>query len=563
MEIKGYKDGKAVDRTRWRASNLFGSWRAKKADRAWSATFTLDEIPRGSYLCIALNGRHGIEGAYAAARVDGKPVGAPDRSISYPSNTWEYKVRETDRNYTYYIPLTEDMKGKKIDAVVLGMKDGTADFKAEVWITAYPAPFERKRLILTPAGDVTGGSGSRKLLEDVTTAFSKLQPQCIRPAEGYIRHDYLIPGGYYKQMWDWDGFFIGCHLASQGRDRVKYLKEWVLNFANSADGKGYVSGCITTEGPRPIFGKFSMKPFLSQGAYLAGKWSNDFGWITPDLYDRLKSVLSYRESTQYDPAYGLFFWNNAMQSGADNNVTLTNDPGDTNAILGTDINTFQLREYLSMAGIAGRLGYTSDKHVWLEKARRLKKAMMEVLWSENDHSFFNVRRDNGQPIKRISYSNFVPLMEGDELLTRAEGRAMIKKYLLNKACMLADFGLRSLSLQDSAYNNQAIITPYSNWQGPAWMVADYLYFIGLVKYGFRDEARELSLTLGRMLLKDIEACGSMHEDYNADNGDPLAPTAAQSKDGIFPGFVGWNLLVQNMLEGTLENKWMLLDIPSA
>lgn len=111
----------------------------------------------------------------------------------------------------------------------------------------------------------------RELYRQIDTAYIRLQPQVIMPGEGYLKHDYLIPAGFYKQMWDWDGFFIGNHLMNQKRENAKYLKWWVLNFAHSIDSNGYVSGCITTKGPRPIFGKFAMKPFLSQGAYLVSK----------------------------------------------------------------------------------------------------------------------------------------------------------------------------------------------------------------------------------------------------------------------------------------------------
>jgi hypothetical protein len=52
----------------------------------------------------------------------------------------------------------------------------------------------------------------------------------------------------------------------------------------------------------------------------------------------------------------------------------------------------------------------------------------------------------------------------------------------------------------------------------------------------------------------------MHENYHADIGIPLAPTAAQSKDGVFTGFVGWNLLVQNILMGVAEDNYLLLKI---
>jgi len=149
VEIEGYLGGKKCDRSKWRASHLFARYSRVRSRKAWQHSFTLNEIPKGSYLAIALNGEHGIEGAYAAIRVNGEPVGAPDRSVSFPANTWEYPVRKRSSNYTYYVPLTEDMKGATIDAVVLGLKNGSDNFKPEVWICAYPAPFSERMLTLT------------------------------------------------------------------------------------------------------------------------------------------------------------------------------------------------------------------------------------------------------------------------------------------------------------------------------------------------------------------------------------------------------------------------------
>jgi len=397
-----------------------------------------------------------------------------------------------------------------------------------------------------------------RLLSNITAAFDTLKWRSIRPAEGYIKYDYLIPAGFYKQMWDWDGFFIGCYLASHNKDYVKYLQDWVFNFANSADTSGYVPGCITTQGPRPIFGKFTMKPFLSQGAYFASIYSGDFSWIGP-VYGNLKKVISYREATQYDPKYGLFYWENAVQSGADNNPALTNDPSDPDAILATDINTFQLREYLSMIKIAEQLGYVDDVELYREKAKALREDIMRYLWFPDDHTFYNIRRDNGSPVRRVSYSNFIPLIQ--DLLPKAEGQAMILQYLWNPYYMLSPYGLRSLSKQDPDYNNKIMIVPYSNWQGPIWINANFLYSIALKRYGFHEEAAKLGLMLAPLLLNDIKMCSSMHENYNADTGAPLAPTAGESPGGVFTGFIGWNLLEQNMIEGSVKDRWTLLDIP--
>jgi glycogen debranching enzyme len=173
--------------------------------------------------------------------------------------------------------------------------------------------------------------------------------------------------------------------------------------------------------------------------------------------------------------------------------------------------------------------------------------------------FLNLRRDNGEPVRHISYSNFVPLIE--DILPPADARTMIRRYLWNRGHMLAPYGLRSLSKQDPGYNNVSMIDPYSNWQGPVWINANYLDFIALKRYGLEDEARQLAGILGRLVLADIHKWGSMHECYHAETGEGLAPTPEQSKDHVFAGFVGWNLLVQDMLQCEAKGDCLLLDWP--
>jgi hypothetical protein len=148
-EIEAYREGRALDRSSWRASNLLPSYRPRKTVRAWTLSFVADEIPRNAVLAVPIPGRHGIEGAYAALRIDGQPIGAPDRSLSYPSNTWEYLNKETDNNYTYYFPLSPELAGRKIEVVVLGfLPDVGDDLRPEAWLTAYPIPFESRELTL-------------------------------------------------------------------------------------------------------------------------------------------------------------------------------------------------------------------------------------------------------------------------------------------------------------------------------------------------------------------------------------------------------------------------------
>lgn len=155
-EIAGYKNGRKLDASTWRASNLFSPyvrnhWNRNllfAAKKAWTTKFTLDEIPEGSYLCIAVNGEHGYEGAFAGVKIDGQYLGCPDRAPSFRSNSWEVGVRGSDKNYTYYFPLNQSTKGKQIETFVLGFNSSLGDLHPEVYITAYPIPFKEKVLVL-------------------------------------------------------------------------------------------------------------------------------------------------------------------------------------------------------------------------------------------------------------------------------------------------------------------------------------------------------------------------------------------------------------------------------
>lgn len=396
-----------------------------------------------------------------------------------------------------------------------------------------------------------------EVLSNVQREFAIQSKKVIQPAEGYLKYPYLIPAGFYKQMWDWDGFFMGNFFASH--NKPEYLKYWALNLIEGIDDEGYVSGCATTKGPRPIFGKFSMKPFLSQGVYFAAEKMDDFSWVE-EHYQALMKVLDYRDKTQLDSTYNLYYWDNAMQSGADNNPAMNYFwKEDFRSFLACDASTLQLREILAQAKIAEKLGRTDDAILLTQKAEDLKVAINKHLWCDQDKMYYNIDRETGNFYKRVSYSCFVPLIQ--KLPSMENGKAMIEKYLISADHMKAKYGYRSLSKQDPDYNNKNIIVPFSNWQGPVWPIANYIYSIGLKHYGFENEIAWQAETLGNLLLNDIEQWDSMHENYHADTGAPLAPSDDHvDEDGKFVGFVSWNLCVQNILEGVVDDNWMLMEL---
>ncbi len=375
--------------------------------------------------------------------------------------------------------------------------------------------------------------------------LERLRPGVIKPTNGSIKYPYCIPGGFYDQQWDWDGFFIASHLAARNPPQPQYLKFWALNVLASTLPDGDVAACITPDGPRNGHPSLRLKPFLAQGAELGARLLNDYGWIDQH-YQPIVAMATRRETTHFIPEFGLYVWENAMQSGADNNPAVGNDPAAAKAVVACDINAFIYREYLALARLAAKLGRPADQTRFATKAAALLEALNRHLWDGESESYWNLHLGTRQWCRCVSYSNFVPLWA--DMVAPARADAMIQRYLWNDHHLLTPYGLRSLSRQDPDYNNANVIIPYSNWQGPVWPIANYFYFVALMNHGKRAQAAELVERLSRLYLRDIEFCGSLHENYDAETGQGLAPSAAQSRHGIEGGFVGWNLLLQDMME---------------
>jgi len=149
-EFEAWNGKTKLKRDDWCGSNLFAHPNAVPAVRAWASKVTVNEVTPTSYLCAAVEGVHGKEGCYAALRVDGQFVGAANRAVSYPTNAWEYPVRNQKTGYTYFFPLDESYVGKEIEVVLLGMKGGGEKLTPTVWLTARDLPFSVTRTVESP-----------------------------------------------------------------------------------------------------------------------------------------------------------------------------------------------------------------------------------------------------------------------------------------------------------------------------------------------------------------------------------------------------------------------------
>ena len=149
----------------------------------------------------------------------------------------------------------------------------------------------------------------------VSNYVAKFGNSTFRPPSGRLKYPYLVPAGYYQQLWDWDSYLTGTALLQHGA--APYLAGSAKNFLSQVTKEGMVKGCLTPLGPSPAL--YHAKPVLIQASLIAAKNTN-FEQFQPFL-PSMKLLDGYWEKYSMDSRAGLYTWHDQMESGCDNLVT--------------------------------------------------------------------------------------------------------------------------------------------------------------------------------------------------------------------------------------------------
>ena len=130
---------------------------------------------------------------------------------------------------------------------------------------------------------------------------------------GELIFPYICPGGFYRQLWDWDAVFAG--IGSLPFGSAPYLCGSMMNFLHKTDlATGRVPGCLTPIGPSQTLAH--AKPVLIWGAYLGARATGDYAQFRA-FAPAMEALLAFWQRERHDAATGLFVWYDQMESGAD------------------------------------------------------------------------------------------------------------------------------------------------------------------------------------------------------------------------------------------------------
>lgn len=147
-EIQGLHKGLKLDMSESNASNLFPSADYYTVKKAWSAKFSINDYHPTSYLAVAIEGNYGADGAFAVIKTSNGLLAAFDRSPAYVANHWEHYLAPQKGHYTYYFKIPTWLKNDDFEVIVLGTNNVEKIETPEVWLTSYPLPFIKKKLVL-------------------------------------------------------------------------------------------------------------------------------------------------------------------------------------------------------------------------------------------------------------------------------------------------------------------------------------------------------------------------------------------------------------------------------
>lgn len=210
-----------------------------------------------------------------------------------------------------------------------------------------------------------------------------------------------------------------------------------------------------------------------------------------------------------------------------------------NEFLPIDLNCYLYKYESDFAKGAAILGNTYEKNYWNDIATERKERINSLMWDEKEGFFYDYDYVHNTRSTFHSLAGFVPLWSG--LATYEQAARMVKKLPLfetaygltitDKGSLLPKPNFTDIpkpfriALEDMAHPKQ--------WDYPhIWSPVEYMAVIGLIRYGFLDEAK-------RIMEKAIKANIDIFTEYGALLEKIDATTGGAAKNFHYPNQFGF------------------------
>lgn len=212
----------------------------------------------------------------------------------------------------------------------------------------------------------------------------------FREHGGALHYPYITPGSsaYANDLWDWDSWLSNIALrqilndVGSEKDKqqaVKYEQGCVLNYLSYTGFYGYMPILVAKKSdpekikPADIYKINMHKPVIAQHAAFLTRLNNGNAEWLREKFSYLQAFINNYESHHKHKPTGLFYWQDDLAIGVDNDPsTFFRPPGSSASIF---LNCLMYRELKAMAYLAGQLKLTNIGLEYDHDAEELKQAI--------------------------------------------------------------------------------------------------------------------------------------------------------------------------------------------
>ncbi|MFH7010926.1 trehalase family glycosidase [Flavobacterium sp. FlaQc-52] len=346
-------------------------------------------------------------------------------------------------------------------------------------------------------------------------------------AEG-LKHEGIFPSYHYEWFhgfWAWDSW---KHAAAAAHFAPELAKNQMRALFDYQSPNGFIPDCIYRDTSiEPNNYRNTKSPLAAWAVWEIYKQTKDVDFIK-EFYPKLKKYHAWWYKDRDHDQDGLCEFGSTdgtliagkWESGMDNAVRFDNSKilkNGENAYSmdqeSVDLNSFLYAEKNYLAMMANVLKLADDEKNWKTESEQLKNQIQTQFWDASSGWFYDTTIDGKNFIKDMGCEGYLPLWV--EAATSEQAKA-IKNNLLDPLSFNTFVPLPTLAA------NQSKFKPDNGyWRGPIWLDQSYFGIDGLRKYGYVNEANQLSNKLIHNAEGAFEKGKSIRENYHPITGKGL------------------------------------------
>ena len=358
-----------------------------------------------------------------------------------------------------------------------------------------------------------------------------LARQCMLPPRGQTSYNYYVFSR--NPIWGWGH---GHQVMHESLSMLSYV---YLDAKSAQESQRvymeqqYEDGLIAyRHGPRgpqvyPHEGKpTTSAPFFSWTNWEVYKASKDKEFLR-DAYNTGAKYIRYLENERDKDRDGMFEWGpygiiENVRDGWNVVFQLFSEGKDEGRDISHELDALDLttqiaNEMYHLKLLAEELGDAKGVKEWSEKYEKVANLINRYMWDEEDKFYYHVAMiDNsfqfeGRSLKRKEIIGFLPMWA--RVASKQQAKALVK-HLTDEKSFWRRYGVPTLAADDPHYT--PFVDGCCRWNGPVWLLWDYMVLRGLKNYGYEEVAKQLAEKMMLAVTKQLEKNHRFWESYSPD-----------------------------------------------